>query len=184
MPAEPTESNSGLTERLTRKHLLAGWVGLLCFLLLGILLETLHGLKAHAYVGPPNATRRLMWTLAHAHGSLFALVNIAFAVSLAWFRTSHGRLARVASWGLLAAMAVLPAGFFLGGCWLYGGDPGPGVFLVPLGALFMLGGVGAVCLALWRDRTKATDPASPPKRFQQAPKQGDADNPRGKSARK
>lgn len=184
MSAEPIETNPELTERLTRRHLLTGWIGLCFFLLLGIVLETLHGLKADAYLGPSNATRRLMWTLAHAHGTLFALVNIAFAVSLPAFRTRPRPLVRVASWGLLAGMVVLPVGFFLGGCWLFGGDPGPGVFLVPLGALFMLGGVGAVALALWKDRGKLTDQTNPTKRSEPPPKQAEAGNLRGKSSKK
>ena len=29
---------------------------------------------------------------------------------------------------------LMPVGFFLGGVWIYGGDPGLGVLLVPIGA--------------------------------------------------
>lgn len=184
MPAEPNESNSNRADGLARKHLLTGWIGLFIFLLLGIVLETLHGLKADAYLGPPSATRRLMWTLAHAHGTLFALVNIVFAVSLSWLRARHDRALRLASWGLLGGLAVLPAGFFLGGCWLYGGDPGPGVFLVPLGALFMLGGAGAVVVALWRERKQNRDAAPPEKPEQLESRRGDAGRERTKSAKK
>jgi hypothetical protein len=39
---------------------------------------------------------------------------------------------------LLGASVLLPGGFFLGGLFLYGGDPGLGVLLVPLGALLLL----------------------------------------------
>ena len=59
-----------------------GWWGLLLFLSLGIGLETLHGFKIGGYLDPAYRVRRDMWTLAHAHGTLFALVNVAFAAGL------------------------------------------------------------------------------------------------------
>lgn len=142
------QSDSTQLPRLARRHLLAGWLGLFVYLVFGIVLETLHGMKTDAYLGPANTTRRLMWTLAHAHGSLFALINVVFAVSLARFDANRERALCRAGLGLLGGLVILPAGFFLGGCWMYGGDPGPGIFLVPLGALLMLGGVGGVVLAL------------------------------------
>ena len=42
---------------------------------------------------------------------------------------------------LLSALILLPGGFFLGGLVIYSGDPGLGILLVPLGALFLLSGV-------------------------------------------
>jgi hypothetical protein len=42
---------------------------------------------------------------------------------------------------------LLPGGFFLGGVFLYSGDPGLGVFLVPLGALTLFVGVLLTALA-------------------------------------
>ena len=60
----------------TLKHLKWGWWGLLVFLSMGILLEMLHGFKVGAYLDVPNTTRRMMWTLAHAHGTLLSLVHI------------------------------------------------------------------------------------------------------------
>jgi hypothetical protein len=62
---------------LIHRHLRAGWWGLLIYLGLGIALEMLHGFKIGFYLDVSNHTRRLMWTLAHAHGTLLALVNIA-----------------------------------------------------------------------------------------------------------
>ena len=38
---------------------------------------------------------------------------------------------------LLGALVLLPLGFFLGGVFIYGGDPGIGVILVPPGALLL-----------------------------------------------
>jgi fumarate reductase subunit D len=132
--------------RETRLHLLFGWSCLVVFLLLGAVLEALHGLKLGFYLDVGNETRRLMWTLAHAHGTLVALVNIAFALCL--HRTHlEGRRLQLASRSLIGAGVLLPAGFFLGGIDVYGGDPGLGVLLVPAGALLLIAGALLVALA-------------------------------------
>ena len=65
-----------------RRHLRFGWWALFVFLLLGATLETLHGFKAGFYLDVSNETRRLMWTLAHAHGALLGIVNVAAGLSL------------------------------------------------------------------------------------------------------
>jgi hypothetical protein len=65
-----------------QRHLRFGWWTLLVFLTMGLVLEILHGFKAEAYLKVSNETRRLMWTLAHAHGTLLGLVNIAFAMTV------------------------------------------------------------------------------------------------------
>lgn len=116
------------------RHLRVGWWSLLVFLSLGIALEALHGLKLGFYLDTENSTRRLMWTLAHAHGTLLSLVHIAFAVTLRALPRESVRMQRVASPLLVAACLTLPVGFFLGGLWIHGGDPGLGILLVPLGA--------------------------------------------------
>src|SRR2546423_12645834 len=58
------------------RNLRFGWWSLLIFLSLGGILETLHGFKIGWYVDVNNDMRRLMFTLAHAHGTAVALVNI------------------------------------------------------------------------------------------------------------
>lgn len=144
MNANTPTSASGATERpgteihqLTRRHLGYGWWSLLIFLTLGVLLEALHGFKAGLYLNVSNEMRRLLWTLAHAHGTLLALVHIAFAVTLpqipAWESAARVRASRC----LLASTVLLPSGFFLGGLVLHGNDPGLGIMLVPLGALLL-----------------------------------------------
>src|SRR5262245_50656003 len=65
------------------RHRRFGWYALLIFSCLGVALETLHGLKVGWYLDTTNETRRLMWTLAHAHGTLLGLVHIALASSVA-----------------------------------------------------------------------------------------------------
>jgi hypothetical protein len=123
------------------RNLCAGWWGLLIYLSLGIALEMLHGFKVGLYLDVSNHTRRLMWTLAHAHGTLLALLNIAFALTLPHLSGFTEKQQKFCSGLLLSALILLPAGFFLGGLVIYSGDPGLGILLVPLGALFLLAAV-------------------------------------------
>ena len=132
----PTAAETATTTYL-RRHLRFGWWSLLCFLTLGIVLESLHGFKVGWYLDVANETRRFMWTLAHAHGVLLSLVNLAFAVSLPHLAADTVRLARLASPCLMGATFCLPGGFLLGGVVIHGGDPGLGILLVPLGAIFL-----------------------------------------------
>jgi hypothetical protein len=120
------------------RHQRFGWWSLLVFVTFGFGLEMLHGLKLDAYVNVSNETRRLLWTLAHAHGTALAIVNILFGFAL-----DRGAIAPFASLGVvsasvLAASLLLPGGFFLGGLWYYEGDPGLGVVLVPPGAILLI----------------------------------------------
>jgi hypothetical protein len=83
----------------------------------------------------------MMWTLAHAHGTLLALVNIAFALTLRTalpFAEDADRWPRIASPCLIGSSVLLPGGFLLGGTFVYGGDPGLGILLVPVGAVLLL----------------------------------------------
>ena len=52
-----------LRRRLARRHYVIGWCGLLVFLSLGALLETLHGFKIGFYLDPGHKLRRELWTL-------------------------------------------------------------------------------------------------------------------------
>jgi len=120
-----------------RRHLRFGWWSLLLFATLGLVLESLQGLKVRAYLDVSSETRRLMWTLAHAHGTLLAIVHVIFA--LTW-RSAPASLPspRLISASLIAASVLLPGGFFLGGVTFYSGDPGVGVLLVPIGGVLLL----------------------------------------------
>lgn len=126
---------------LTQRHLRFGWWTLLLFLTLGLALETLHGFKIGAYVNVSSETRRLMWTLAHAHGTLLGLVNLAFAFTVARAADWPARPRGVASACLRGSTLLLPAGFFLGGIFVHGGDPGIGILLVPVGGILLLASV-------------------------------------------
>lgn len=127
---------------LVRRHLLIGWRGLALFILLGLVLETMHGLKLNYYLDVRHETRRLMWTLAHAHGTLLSLVHIIWGATLAAaIPKTAAPPGRFVFWSLTAGWLLVPLGFFLGGLNIYGGDPGLGVLLVPAGALALLCGV-------------------------------------------
>ena len=120
------------------RHLRFGWWSLFIFLCLGLTLELFHGFKVSPYLAVSNATRRLMWTLAHAHGALLGLIHIATAVVFrVWpdFAISHRA---TISGCLVGASVMLPGGFFLGGLSFYSGDPGIGIVLAPVGGLCLL----------------------------------------------
>ncbi|MDE0621213.1 MAG: hypothetical protein OXH83_06040 [Bryobacterales bacterium] len=110
---------------------------LAAFAIVGITLEGFHGFKTGWYLEDAYETRRLLFTLGHAHGALLALINIVFGVAVAALGGNIARLLQ-ASRLLLMGTVLLPAGFFLGGFGLYGSDPGVGVYLVPVGALCVL----------------------------------------------
>ena len=135
------------TRRYVRRHLRFGWWSVLVFLTLGTALEVMHGFKVDWYLNVANETRRLMWTLAHAHGVLLGLVHLGFAASLRALEGVAGGWCRYASAALVGATLFLPGGFLLGGIWIYGGDPGRGVLLVPVGATLLFVGVATIA---WR----------------------------------
>jgi hypothetical protein len=134
---EPTEGAS----ELARLHLRVGWWALLFFLSGGVILEAMHGFKVGFYLDVSNETRRLTWTLAHAHGSLLAVLNLVFAATLALAPGWTGPSRVAASRCLIGALILLPAGFQLGGAFVHGGDPGLGVLLVPPGAALLFAAV-------------------------------------------
>ncbi len=134
-------TSSPETSELSRRHVHFAWLGLLVFLSAGLILEALHGMKVGIYLDVANATRRLMWRLAHAHGTLLSLVNLGFALSLPYLGQFSARFLTIASRCLLGSLVLMPLGFALGGVWIHGGDPGLGVLLVPPGGLLLFVGV-------------------------------------------
>lgn len=148
-------------DRHELRHLRFGWWSLLAWLVTGLVLEALHGWKVSWYLAVGNETRRLLLTLAHAHGTLLALVQLAFAAALARIAVTGPlpRALRFASPCLIAAALLLPIGFVLGAIGIYGGsDPGPGILLVPVGASLLLVGVALTAVAMTR-RPPSTGPA-------------------------
>ena len=123
---------------LSAKHLRLGWYFVAFYLTMGICLEVMHGFKVDWYLNVSNETRRLMFTLAHSHGTLLGILHIAFGLTLRAAETSTGSWAKRAGACLTGAALLLPGGFLLGGIIIYGGDPGRGVLLVPVGAVLLL----------------------------------------------
>jgi len=135
-----------IKKKNAHRNLRFGWWSLLVFLSLGGVLETLHGFKIGWYVDVGNETRRLMFTLAHAHGTLLALINIAAGLTAR--KVDDFELRPSVSFALIWAAILLPAGFFLGGIAIYDGDPGLGVWLVPVGAILLFYSVTRIALDL------------------------------------
>lgn len=133
-------------EPVINRHLAFGWWMIVASVTLGIALETLHGFKIGFYLDASSETRRLLFTLAHAHGALFGLLHIAFATSLPRLRRLDEKARRFASRLLRAGTLLLPVGFLLGGTFATEGDPGLPVLLAPLGALLVLVAVFAIAL--------------------------------------
>lgn len=144
-PVDPEESTLATATVATprqqspvaRAHLRFGWFALAVFATMGMVLEALHAFKVGAYLDVGNEVRRLMWTLTHAHGTLLALVNIAFALSLDRLTWSDAHQ-RTSSRALLAASLIIPGGFFAGGWFAHSGDPGIGAWLVPAGGMLLV----------------------------------------------
>ena len=130
-----------------RRHLRFGWWSLLLFATLGLVLESLQGFKVRAYLDVSNDTRRLMWTLAHAHGTLLGVIHVVFGLTINAAGINPRRLPLISSC-LVGASVLLPGGFFLGGVAFYGGDPGLGVLLVPAGAVLLLFAIFSVARAV------------------------------------
>ena len=143
----PSKRALPVTQRVDR-NLRFGWWSLLVFLSLGGVLETLHGFKIGWYVDVGNETRRFMFTLAHAHGTLLALVNIV--VGLMVRILDRFALRSSVSFALIWAAILLPGGFFLGGIVIYDGDPGLGVWLVPVGAALLFYSITRIAIDLSR----------------------------------
>jgi hypothetical protein len=139
---------AGLSWDEVNEHVRWGWVMIFVFVVLGVALEAMHAFKVGIYLDADQATRRLMWRLAHAHGTLLGVLNLVLASTAPRLRFGP-RAGRVASLSLRVATLLMPAGFFLGGLWLHGGDPGLGVLLVPLGGVLLVVAMALCARAAW-----------------------------------
>lgn len=138
-------STESVAETSARRSLRYGFTALLLFVAGGLSLEFLHLIKAPWYL--ENHLRRELWVLAHAHGALLALFNLAYAATVA-------RIASAASAGvwLRWGAALVPAGFFLGGIGNSEGDPSLLIALTPVGALLVLIALALCTKAAWASR--------------------------------
>lgn len=135
-----------------------GWWSLLVWLSLGMVLEAMHGFKVGWYLDVVNDARRLMLSLAHTHGTLLALVNLAFAATLRATAGNAAALRRGAAC-LRWAGILMPVGFLGGGIQTMGADPGFAIVLVPPGGLLLFLGVLAAA-RLAGDGTGAEGPSA------------------------
>ena len=134
-------------EGLARVHTRFGWTLLLVSLVFGAVMETLEGFRWAPLVR--DAWMQRLWSLAHFHGAAFGLLNLIY---VPWAdtralsegrRTSASRMLRVGS-------VAMPLGFLLGGIGHPEGDPSIGIFLAPVGGLFVIYSVAVQTLAAWR----------------------------------
>jgi hypothetical protein len=147
MSTSTNDPHTALRRRLAHRHFLIGWSALLLFLSLGAFLEAMHGFKVGFYLDLNAKLRREMWTLAHAHGTLLALVQLAFAAGLMQFGRWTPERLKLVSFFLIDAAVLIPLGFFLGGLYPSESDPWVGIFLVPLGALLLFIAVALILLS-------------------------------------
>lgn len=140
---DDTASPNEVRQALIRRHLLVGWGGLFLFIVLGSALDLLLAYKVSVYVRADREMFRLMWRLAHGHGTLLSLVHLGFCVTLrALSDRNLSQSAKLISGCLSAATLLIPLGFFLGGVGTTDGDPGELVFLVPAGSVLLLAAIG------------------------------------------
>ena len=124
-------------DRLRRLHQIWGWAGIALFASVGLTLEAMNGLKLGFYLDADNALRRELWRLGHAHGTLLSIVQLGYASALGqgWL---PGDRAALASFLLRGALVLLPTGFLLGGAAPSESDPWIGIWLVPVGGIFLV----------------------------------------------
>jgi hypothetical protein len=127
-----------------------GWTSLCVWAALGLGLEGAQGWKLSAYLDD-ELTRQLL-RLGHAHGVLLAVVVLVYASAGLGLFVQQPDAARAVRRGLCAAALLLPVGFVLGALGHSETDPGVGIWLVPVGALCLLGSLLALALASWRRR--------------------------------
>lgn len=126
-----------MNDRARSTHLRFGWTLLAIAVIAGALLESLLGWRSNV-IGDDELRHRL-WTLAHFHAAFLALLNLIYPSATTSKETSRA---------LIAGSVLLPLAFFLGGLAHPEGDPGIGIWLAPVGALFI--GYAAVREALAR----------------------------------
>ena len=142
------------TDPALRKTLRTGWLLLAVSLPFGVTLEALHGFKVQAFLA--SETRREMWRLAHAHGTLLGILCLVFVALGENHVPESARVsaARLVRWGAV----LMPLGFFLGGILNSEGDPSLGVLLVPVGALLLIVALLKCAFATERPASSADAP--------------------------
>jgi hypothetical protein len=144
-PKRPAAAPDRSLALAARRHFAIGWCGLVVAMSAGLVIDAMLGLKVGYYLDVDHQTRRLMWRLAHAHAAGISLVHLGIAAYFAFGARAWSARLQIASQGATLGLIAMPAGFFLGGYQLYGGEPGLGIFLTPFGGMVLI--VAAACLA-------------------------------------
>jgi len=118
------------------------FVGIALWMTFGLLLEGLLGYKTPAYL--QDNTRRELFRLAHAHGTLLSLLLLVSALTCDRFGLT---VTRPAHSSLRIGVTVLPFGFLIGGIWHYESDPGLAIWLVPVSAVMIIFGLVAIAVS-------------------------------------
>lgn len=145
-PPPPTAVTPSAARIATLPHLRWGYGLLLVFMVGGLMLEALHAIKLGFYLD--QSLRRELWVLAHAHGALLAVLNLAYAATAPALLPVE-RIGPIGRWLRFGAL-LMPLGFFLGGIGNSESDPSLFILLTPLGALMVLYTVGQCVRAAWR----------------------------------
>jgi len=122
-----------------------GFFSLLIWASLGVALEGAHAFKVSRYLDDPARRELLVW--GHAHGVGLALVLLAYAA-----QGIQDEASARAGAHLRRASVLMPLGFVLAVCGQSEADPGPAIWLVPVGALLLLWGLLGVALGSLRAR--------------------------------
>jgi hypothetical protein len=141
------KTESPAAEGRARVHARFGWTLLLVSLAFGVVMETLEGFRWAPLVR--DAWMQRLWSLAHFHGAAFGLLNLIYVQWADTRALSEGRRLS-ASRVLMLGSVAMPLGFLLGGIGHPEGDPSFGIFLAPVGGLFLLYPVAVQTLAAWR----------------------------------
>lgn len=122
-----------------------GWTSLTVWAALGLALEAAHGWKLSAYLDDELA--RMLLRLGHAHGVLLACVSLLYASQGVPLLSAHPNAGRGIGRLLRIAGVAMPLGFALSALGHSESDPGPAIFLVPVGALSLLLALARLSLA-------------------------------------
>jgi hypothetical protein len=118
------------------------WISIAVWMTLGLLLEGLLAFRSPAYL--QDEVRREMFRLAHLHGGVLNLLLLAAAF---YIRIYSPTMPSIALLALRSGAVLMPVGFLLGGIWHYDSDPGPGVFLAPIGGLMLIFGIVSIAVS-------------------------------------
>lgn len=136
------DSKEDLGHEISANLVRQAWFGLLFWMSAGLLFEGLIGFRAPVYLQDP--VRRELFRLAHAHGTLLSILLLIVNLYLLKGLISPPKIAVRA---LQAGVIVMPLGFLLGGAWHYESDPGPLIFLAPIGGLLIIFGIAAIAFS-------------------------------------